>query len=143
MDWKQEAQRRLESYPASRRALHTMALELRGLELESQGLRSPRLDGDRVRGGNHDREDRLIGNMALRQALKDRMAATEKWVKAVEYALENLDEEDQLVLRRFYLEPGDHRADELCGELCLERAAVYRRRERAVRRFAREYYGEE
>lgn len=142
MDWKKEAQSKLENYPSSRRAIHTMALELHRLELEQEGLKSPRLDGSRVRGNTHDREDRMLSNMALRHELRLRMEAMEVWVRAVESALQGLDQEDQLVLRRFYLEPGGQVAEDLCEKLCVERAAVYRRRDRALRRFAREFYGE-
>ena len=141
MDWKKEAQTKLENYPASRRSLHTMALELHRLELEQEGLKSPRLDGSRVLGNAHDREDRMLSNMALRHELQLRMEATETWVQAVESAIDGLEPEDQLVLRRFYLEPGTGIAEELCEALCVERAAVYRRRDRALKRFAREFYG--
>ena len=64
-----------------------------------------------------------------------------KWVALVDAGLEILSEEDRLVLLRFYMYPERGNVERLCGELGLEKSAVYDRREKALRRFTLALYG--
>lgn len=48
---------------------------------------------------------------------------------------------ERLVLERFYIAPHKGGIDRLCEELSIEKATVYRRKEAAVRKFAKVLYG--
>ncbi len=59
----------------------------------------------------------------------------------MEAGLEILGAEDRLVLERFYVHPERGSVERLCGELGLEKSAVYSRRDKALRRFTLALYG--
>ena len=59
----------------------------------------------------------------------------------VDKALSVLDDEERLVLDRFYIHRTKDSVGELCDRLNLEKTAVYDRREKALRHFTIALYG--
>ena len=59
----------------------------------------------------------------------------------VDRALEVLDDEERLVLDRFYIHRAKGAVAELCDRLNLEKSAVYDRRDKALRHFTLALYG--
>ena len=140
MNWKLEAKEKLQSYPARRASIPNLKTEIHRLELEAEGLRSPTIRGDPVQS-SHGRDDRLVSNLVLRKELEQRLRDTELWLGSMDGALSALTEQERLVLRRLYMEPGRGNLDKLCEELELEKSMVYRRREGALERFTEALYG--
>ena len=62
-------------------------------------------------------------------------------VLLVEQALSILNPEERLVLHRFFLQPTNHRLDQLRMELGVEQSTVYRRRDKALTKFAAAVFG--
>ena len=139
MNWKLEAKEKLQSYPTRRASLSSLKNELRRLEYEAEGLKSPTL-GETVRA-TQDRDDRIVTNLVHRKELEQRLRETELWLGTVDGALSALTEQERLVLRRMYMEPGRGNLDRLCEELELEKSMVYRRRDGALERFTSALYG--
>jgi hypothetical protein len=139
MNWKLEAKEKLQSYPTRRASLSSLKNELRRLEYEAEGLKSPSL-GESVQA-SHGRDDRLVNNLVHRKELEQRLRETELWLGTVDGALSALTEQERLVLRRMYMEPGRGNLDRLCEELELEKSMVYRRRDGALERFTSALYG--
>ena len=139
MNWKHEAKEKLQSYPTRRASLGSLKNELRRLEYEAEGLKSPTL-GESVRA-SRDRDDRIVTNLVQRKELEQRLRETELWLGTVDGALSALTEQERLVLRRMYMEPGRGNLDRLCEELELEKSMVYRRRDGALERFTSALYG--
>ena len=141
MNWKYEAIEKLRDYEAKKLALSTLPEEIRRLELDAQRIRSATGAGTPRKGGGSTREDILLSNIVHREELERSLEMARKWVALVDAGLEILSEEDRLVLLRFYMHPERGNVERLCGELGLEKSAVYDRREKALRRFTLALYG--
>ena len=140
MNWKLEAKEKLQSYPTRRASVQSLKNELRRLEYEAEGLKSPTLRAESVQS-SHDRDERIVNNLVHRKELEQRLRETELWLGTVDGALSALTEQERLVLRRMYMEPGRGNLDRLCEELELEKSMVYRRRDGALERFTSAWYG--
>lgn len=140
MQWKDEAVEKLKRYGAMQKALENIPAEIRLLQDDAAALRSasaPKVGGK----GNSTREDALINNIVRRQELEWNLKRVKHWLSVTDRGLEALDPEELLVLRRMYLTPERGAVDRLCGELGVEQATVYRKRDKALHRFTVALYG--
>lgn len=140
MDWKSEAIEKLRNYETHKRSLVSIPMELERMDDAYTGLRAATLDGTARGGGNH-REDIMLSNIVRRDDLKRRLEESRLWVEFVDGGLSVLDDEERLVLERFYIHPFKGKVDELCERLNVEQATVYRKRDSALRRFTLALYG--
>lgn len=141
MNWKREAIDKLKNYEAHKQALECLPKEIRRLESAYTGIRSATTDGTPVSGGGNTREDSMLSNIVHRDELKRRLKEARLWVAQVDKALAVLDDEEQLVLDRFYIHRTKGAVEALCESLNLEKSAVYDRRDRALRHFTLALYG--
>lgn len=141
MNWKREAIDKLKNYEAHREALENIPKEIRRLESAYAGIRSATTDGTPVSGGGNTREDSMLSNIVHRDELKRRLKEARLWVAQVDKALSVLEDEERLVLDRFYIHRAKGNVGELCERLNLEKTAVYDRRDKALRRFTIALYG--
>lgn len=140
MDWKQEAMEKLRQYCARQTAMQAIPDDIAALEAEAEGLRGMRMDGMHVKGGGA-REDMLINNIVKREELKLAMDQANRWVSRVDRGLAALDEDERLVLQMLYIVPAKGNIERLCEQLCMEQASIYRKRDKALRRFTLVMYG--
>ena len=141
MNWKFEAIEKLKEYTARKNAITSIPEELKRLEEDAQRIRAASTDATPVQGGGSGREDMLLSNIVHREELQRRLSDARRWVKIVDDGLAVLSEEDRLVLDRFYIHPMRGNVERLCDELAVEKAAVYKRKEKALRRFTVALYG--
>ena len=141
MNWKNEAMDKLRQYDAMRLAVTNIPQEIKRLEAASVALRGARTDGTAVLSGNSRREEAILDNMMSRQELQWRLEQAESWLSCMDRALGALTGEEKLVLQRFYICPEKGSVDRLCSELGLESSSVYRKRDKALRRFTVALYG--
>lgn len=141
MNWKREAADKLRNYEAHREALENIPKEIKRLESAYAGIRSATTDGTPVSGGGNTREDSMLSNIVHRDELKRRLKEARLWISIVDKALAVLSDEERLVLDRFYIRPARGNIDTLCGQLHVEKSAVYDRRDKALRRFTIALYG--
>ena len=141
MNWKREAIDKLKHYDAHREALENIPKEIKRLESAYAGIRSATTDGTPVSGGGNTREDSMLSNIVHRDELKRRLREARLWVAQVDKALAVLDDEERLVLDRFYIHRAKGNVGELCERLNVEQATVYRKRDSALRRFTIALYG--
>ena len=141
MNWKAEAKEKLRRYDAMRLATINIPEEMERLELDAQAIRSAKTDGDVVNGGGSKREEALINNIIERQELAWTLQQAQLWLKITDRALTALSKEDRLILHRLYIYPEMGAPERLCKELGLETSTIYRRRDRALKRFTLAYYG--
>lgn len=141
MNWKAEAKEKLRRYDAMRLATINIPEEMERLELDAQAIRSAKTDGDVVNGGGSKREEALINNIIERQELAWTLQQAQLWLKITDRALTALSKEDRLILHRLYIYPEMGAPEWLCKELGLETSTIYRRRDRALKRFTLAYYG--
>ena len=141
MNWKREAIDKLKNYEAHKQALECLPKEIRRLESTYTGIRSATTDGTPVSGGGNTREDSMLSNIVHRDELKRRLKEARLWVAQVDKALAVLDDEERLVLDRFYIHRAKGAVEALCESLGLEKSAVYDRRDKALRHFTLALYG--
>ena len=141
MNWKREAIDKLKNYEAHKQALECLTKEIRRLESAYTGIRSATTDGTPISGGGNTREDSMLSNIVHRDELKRRLREARLWVAQVDKALAVLDDEERLVLDRFYIHRAKGNVGELCERLNVEQATVYRKRDSALRRFTIALYG--
>ena len=141
MDWKSIAIEKLRDHEAKRRALESIPLELAQIESSMTSIRSSRADGTPVKGGGSGYEDRMLGLIVKKQELEDNLDRAQLCVDMVTGALQTLNQEERLILDRFYINAAKGNVDRLCGELWLEQSAVYRRKDAALRKFTIALYG--
>ena len=143
MNWRGEAVEKLRKYDAMCRSLQNIPLEVKRLEVDARAIRGARTDGTPVKGGGSGREDALINNIAHRQELTWALEQAKYWVDITRRGLETLTPEEKLVLQRFYLTPEQGRVQRLCMELGVEQSSIYRKRDKALRKFALALYGQD
>ena len=141
MDWKQEAAEKLMQYEVRRQSLENIPAEIRRLELDYGALRSSVPDSIPAHDSGSRREDAMLTNIVRREELARQLESARAWVELADEGLSALDEEDRLVLDRFYVHRHKGAAERLCEELDREKAQVYRRRDRALKRFTLALYG--
>ena len=141
MDWKQEAADKLLQYAFRRQSLDSIPAEIRRLELDYSALRASGVSAIPVHGQGSRREDAMLTNIVRREELARQLESARQWVAFTESGLEALPEEDRLILDRFFVHRSKGAAERLCEELDREKAQVYRRRDRALKRFTLALYG--
>lgn len=141
MNWKKEAIEKLKEYNARKQAITSIPMEIAQLESAVRGIRSASADGVAISGGGSGREDMLLSNICKREELKRSLAAAKVWVSQVEDAMAVLNQEERLILDRFYINPARGNVDRLCGELNVEKPTIYRRKDDALRHFTICLYG--
>ena len=141
MQWKEEAVEKLKRYSAMQQALQNIPAEIHRLREDAAALRSASAQQVCVKGGGGRREDALINNIAQRQELEWTLNQVQQWLSVADRGLAALDPEERLVLQRMYLFPERGAVDTLCGELGMEQASVYRKRDKALRQFTVALYG--
>ena len=141
MNWKAEAKEKLRRYDAMRLATINIPEEIERLEIDAQSIRSARMDGTPVTGGGNRREEALLNNIVHRQELAWTLQQAQMWLKTTDRALSVLPNDDKLILHRLYIYPQQGALEKLCKELGIESSSIYRRRDRALRRFTLAFYG--
>lgn len=141
MDWKHETIEKLKEYTARKNAVVSIPEEITRLEEAVYGLRAVSADVMPRSGGENTQEDKLLSNIVHRQELERRLADTQIWLATVDRALDLLAREDRLILERFYIHPAKGNVDRLCEELAIEKAGIYKRKDKALRRLTIAIYG--
>lgn len=142
MNWKTEAIEKLQKYDAMRLATINLPEQITLLEVEARNLRSATVDGTPVKGGGSKREEVMLNNLVRRQEMTLAYKQAQTWLKVTDRALSSLSPDEKLVLHRFYIYPERGCLERLCGELGVEKSAVYRKRDSALKRFTIALYGE-
>lgn len=136
MRWKEEAQRRLQDYPTVCLAVDNIKEEIRRLEAAGTAISSVRTDLVTVRQSGKRKEDQLLDNILCRQELTQALEDTKKWIAVTNKALDALDPEEKVLLQRMYIKPVAGGVSQLCMLMNMEKSNIYRKRDRALRKFA-------
>ena len=141
MDWKNIALEKLKDYHAKQQALESIPLEIAQVESTMTSIRSARPDVTPVKGGSSGYEDKMLSCLAHRDELQRAQERTQLWIKEVDGALAALDPGDRKVLEYLCIYPTKDGIDRLCKELFVEPRQVYKKREKALRKFTIAQYG--
>lgn len=141
MNCLKEAEYKLRDYNAKKNSLASTAEQIAMLEAESTCVRSAAADGTPVQGGGNCREDAMLNNIAMRTELQTAHEITKAWLHTVNGALGALTSDERHILDRFYINRQKGHVEHLMDELHVEQAQVYRRRDKALRKFTLALYG--
>lgn len=141
MDWKQESKEELREYEVKRTALKSIPAEIAQLRSEMSRLGGGASSSVPVKGGGSRWKDRQINLIVKCDKLESSLEYVSSWVEKVERGLSVLSAEERLILDRFYINPAKGNVDRLCGDLHLEKTAVYDRMHAALRRYTLGRYG--
>ena len=83
----------------------------------------------------------MMDNIMARQQLKWSLEQAVNWTQQVSGALSGLTPEERLILQQMYILPQTGALNRLTEALNLERTSIYRRRDRALRKFTLNLYG--
>lgn len=83
----------------------------------------------------------MLSNIVHREELERALEQAKLWVDIVDGGLGVLDDEERLVLDRFYIHRARGNIDRLCEELGRAKSVVYDRRDAALRKFTIALYG--
>lgn len=140
-DWKTFAIEKLKDYEAKREALETIPLQIAEIESTMTRIRSARADSTPVRGGGSGYEEKMLNCIVQRDELQRCLERTKLWISVVDRSLNILNNEDRLILDRFYIHPEKGAAERLSGDLFIDIKSVYRRKDKALHRFTMAMYG--
>lgn len=141
MNWKSEAMEKLRRYDAMKRATCNIPKEIQRLQIAACATKGANTATTPVKGGGNRREEMLMDNLVHQQELRWTLDQARCWLDTTERALDVLSKEEKLILHRLYICPEKGAVERLCQELGLEQSSVYRRRDRALHRFAIALYG--
>lgn len=141
MNWKEEAIRKLREYEPMRQAIVNISRQMRQLEDEYQTIRSQSFTGRRTVASPGCREDQMMNNIVRRQELQQSLDRACLWMETVDGALKVLEPEEQEILQCMYVFPQKGALDTVCDALHLEKSSIYRRRDKALRKFTLAMYG--
>ena len=85
--------------------------------------------------------DTQLSAIVYRDELEQRLKEVKKTVAAIDKALSAMTEEEYMLLDILFIHPRKNGVDMLCEKLCIERTAVYERRNKALEKFTRSLYG--
>lgn len=141
MDWKKEAVDKLRQYESKKNALVSIPREIEQAKAARSAIRSASSDAMPVRGGGNGREDMLLSSIVREEELERALRMTNIDVVLTEMGLECLDNEERVILDRFYIHPLKGAADRLADELNLDTKTIYKRKDAALRHFTIALYG--
>jgi len=142
MDWKTMAIDDLREYNARRQSLEILPMQIAEIDAEMTGIRSNgNMASVSVSGGSGSREDVLISRMVKKEKLQRNLDRAKLWVSFMDKGLAALTQDEQHILDRFYINPAKGNVDRLCEELFVEKTALYKRKDAALRKFTVALYG--
>ena len=140
-NWKISAIEKLKQYEAKRQALDIIPMQIAEIESTMISIRSGTYIFPISGGKSTGKEDMLLSCIVQKEELLRNLDRVKLWIEFMEKGLSILDEDERLVLDRFFIHPAKGNVDRLCGELFIEQSQVYKRRDKALRRFTLAIYG--
>ncbi len=140
MNWKRIAMDDLKKYMQYQTATENLSAEIKMLEEQLDGLRSPG-GSTPVQGGTSCYEDRIINNIVKRDRLQFNLKIVRCRMASIERGLQNLTQEEHTVLYYFYINRPNCPVDIIRDKLYLEQSRIYQIKDTALYKFTVAMYG--
>lgn len=140
-DWKVSAIEKLKQYEAKRQALEIIPMQIAEIESTMTSIRCGVNIAPASGSKSTGKENMLLSCIVQKEELQRNLDRVKLWIEFMEKGLNILDQEERLVLDRFFIHPAKGNVDRLCGELFIEQSQVYKRRDKALRKFTIALYG--
>ena len=142
VDWKRETIEDLRRYEYHKLCLINIPAKVQALDEQMQAIRCGISETEPVSGtGNNRAEDRYLSCIAEKEKLKHNYQAIARQVKIMDTALAQLNDQERLVLERFYMNRPPRHVERLMEELGYEKSQVYRLKDNALKSLTISIYG--
>lgn len=141
MNWQNEAIEDLKKYPFMKESLLNIQERIAALKANYTAVKSATVDTIPVKCGSCKTDDRLINNIVERQRLECTYKATKKIVELIGNGLDSLDNNEKIVLEKFYINRKSGFLQELMEELNYEQRRIYQIKDKALYKFTISMYG--
>lgn len=141
MDRKAAALERLRDYELMRAAVENLRTQLRLVKLTREsipGFRPDRVAVTRTPGGI---EDRLMEDLLRQQELEKALEQAIMWMMVTDRALGMLEPDELTILRLLYIKKTPGALPRVCQLLGTEKSTIYRKRDKALKKFTMALYG--
>ena len=142
VDWKRVAIDDLRSYALQKDSLASTKERAESIAKRLQSPAGGGYDQEPVMCGSSTVEDRWIAGIVEKELLWEAYETTAQHIARVEHGLSVLTDDERLALELFYVRRPARYIDELCDRLCVERAAVYKIKDRALEKFTLAMFGQ-
>ena len=140
MNWKKEAESELRSYSQ----MKNLIIKSKGLydqiDQNMTGVRGARVGRKPIEKGTCAREART-DSISKNKELESMSLIAAKQLELVDRGLSALTDEEQKILRYFYIDRPKNFIDRLCDELGYEQSSLYYHKEIALRKYTLASYG--
>lgn len=142
MDYRYHAVDKLKRYLELKTAIDNTKLRIMELQMKREEIESPKPSETPITHSAENKvEEKLISLIASEEEEKNTLRRTIHEVQQIDKSLKNLNEEEKLVLEKFFIcRPRNH-VQQLMQELSCEKSEVYRTKDRGLERFTRSLYG--
>lgn len=141
MNWQKEAINDLRQYYSRKQALENMTERKLALEEKFMAIKCAMSDSTPVMGGASRIEDNMLNNIVERQKIDLNIEATSRLIMVTERGLSSLNDQQKMVLEKFYMDRYPNHVERLSENLCVEKTQVYRIKDEALYSFTVSMFG--
>ena len=144
LDTRKAAIAALQDYAVMEQIIDTTDDAIKTAYADAASPASPRMDGTPPSGDLHASENRIVATIERIDTYKARYAQARQYMDWFLPAWEVIAEDDRFILEGFFLSEGtqDEKVSMIADHFYVERDTVYRRKNRALDRFATALYGQ-
>lgn len=141
MKWTECAIQDLRKYNYLVTSIENIPKRIEALEYAFENIKGATISPVPIKGGTSQHEDKLLDNIVERQRLQMLYTVDKMLLDIIERGLNALDENERLVLERFYINRHKDHVERLMEELNYEKSAIYELKDRALYKFTIAMYG--
>ena len=144
LDTRKAAIAALQDYAVMEQIIESTDEQIKAAYADAASPASPRMDGTPPSGDLHASENRIVASIERIAAYKARYLQARQYMDWFLPAWEVIAEDDRFILEGFFLSEGtqDEKVSMIADHFYVERDTVYRRKNRALDRFATALYGQ-
>lgn len=144
LDTRKAAIAALQDYAVMEQIIEITDEQIKAAYADAASPASPRMDGTPPSGDLHASENRIVASIERIDAYKARYLQARQYLDWFLPAWEVIAEDDRFILEGFFLSEGtqDEKVSMIADHFYVERDTVYRRKNRALDRFATALYGQ-
>ena len=144
LDTRKAAIAALQDYAVMEQIIESTDEQIKAAYADAASPASPRMDGTPPSGDLHASENRIVASIERIDAYKAHYLQARQYMDWFLPAWEVIAEDDRFILEGFFLSEGtqDEKVSMIADHFYVERDTVYRRKNRALDRFATALYGQ-
>ncbi|WIK63958.1 hypothetical protein [Gleimia hominis] len=144
LDTRKAAIAALQDYAVMEQIIESTDEQIKAAYADAASPASPRMDSTPPSGDLHASENRIVASIERIDAYKARYLQARQYMDWFLPAWEVIAEDDRFILEGFFLSEGtqDEKVSMIADHFYVERDTVYRRKNRALDRFATALYGQ-